>query len=83
MDRETYFVALPFSAGPDGELLAGEPREERSPSAAIFRARQLASVHGGAIAFSRAGDRSLGDYEAAVVIGRFGETPNDLASYVG
>lgn len=78
----TYFVALPFSAGEDGELLAGEPQEAQSPSGAIARARAMAVRSGGAIAFARTGDPSLGDFEDAVVLGRYGAIPDDLAAYV-
>lgn len=35
----------------------------------------------GAVAFSRTGDPKLGDFEDAVILGRYGETPSDLTSF--
>ena len=35
----TYFVALPFVANDDGELVAGEAQERLSAAAAVFEAR--------------------------------------------
>jgi hypothetical protein len=32
----------------------------------------------GAVAFSRTGDPSVGEFEDAVVLGRYGETPADF-----
>ncbi|HEX8076756.1 MAG TPA: hypothetical protein VF511_02990 [Chthoniobacterales bacterium] len=37
----------------------------------------------GDIALSRTGDPALGDFEDAVMIGRQGETPADIASFTG
>jgi hypothetical protein len=37
----TYFVALPFDRNADGELVAGEPREAQSQSAAVRLAAAL------------------------------------------
>lgn len=82
MGTTTYFVALPFAPDENGELVAGEPAEAQSPSGAISRARSMAVVHGGAVAFSRSGDLSLGEFNDAVVLGRYGATPDDLAAYV-
>ncbi|WP_342363325.1 hypothetical protein [Terrarubrum flagellatum] len=83
MASVTYFVVIPFEADEDGELTAGEPIEARTPSGAIFRAKAVALSAGGAIAFSRTGDPSLGEFEDAVVLAREGITPDDLAAYVG
>lgn len=32
-------------------------------------------------AFSRTGDPSIGEFEDAVILGRYGETPDDLVSF--
>lgn len=48
MDRITYFVALPFTRDPDGNLSAGEPFEARDGGAARRRARSMAAMHAGA-----------------------------------
>lgn len=34
-----------------------------------------------AIAVSRTGDPSIGDFDDAVILGRYGETPDDLVSF--
>ncbi|MBN9064148.1 MAG: hypothetical protein J0H41_17175 [Rhizobiales bacterium] len=78
----TYFVVIPFAPDPDGELTAGEPIEARTPSGAVFRAKAAALNDGGAIAFSRSGDPSLGEFEDAVILTREGIVPDDLAAYV-
>lgn len=75
----TYYVALPFAMGDDGP----EPREAvecMSPNAAIMRADVLSRKEGniGAIAFSRTGDPSSGEFTDARVLRAFGEVPNDL-----
>jgi hypothetical protein len=76
----TYYVALPFGAGDDGP----EPREAvecTSASAAIMRAERLARTEGhiGAVAFSRTGDPSAGEFGDAVVLRSFGDVPEDLS----
>lgn len=83
MASTTHFIVIPFHAGENGDLYAGEPFEARSPSGAIFRAKAAALSAGGAIAFSRAGDAKLGEYEDGVLLAREGITPDDLAAYVG
>jgi len=78
MAKVTYYVVLPFLRNEDGDLLPGEPAE--APSAASARSRAAAAVgkYAGAIAFSRSGDPQLGDFDDAVVLGRFGVTPDEL-----
>jgi hypothetical protein len=76
--RLTYCVALPFSRGEDGELAAGEAAEFQSSGAATGGARALARKHGGAVAFSRTGDPSVGEFEDALVLLRIGDVPADL-----
>lgn len=75
----TYYVALPFGMGDDGP----EPRDAvecTSASAAIVRAESLARKEGnvGAIAFSRTGDPSAGEFGDATVLRTFGEVPTNL-----
>jgi hypothetical protein len=76
----TYYVALPFVMSDDGPA----PRhgvECTSASAAIVRAEALSRIDGniGAVAFSRTGDPSLGDFEDAVLLRAFGDVPSDLS----
>lgn len=53
-----------------------------SANAAIIRAEALSRKPGcaGAVAFSRTGDPSSGDFGDAKVIRKFGEVPDDLST---
>jgi hypothetical protein len=79
MPNITYYVVLPFIRGTDGDLIAIEAVETPTESAAKRRAASWALIPEvvGAIAFSRTGDPSMGDFADAVIIGRYGETPDD------
>jgi hypothetical protein len=68
-----YFVVVPFDINDDGDLAAGEAREATSAAAAERGARELALSHAGAVAFSRTGDPSTGEFEDAVIIAQFGD----------
>ncbi|MDH7797601.1 MULTISPECIES: hypothetical protein [unclassified Beijerinckia] len=78
MTDVTYYVALPFVANEEGDLVAGEARDFQSGYAATRGAKSMAAVSAGAIAFSRTGDPTAGDFAPAVIIARFGETPNEV-----
>jgi hypothetical protein len=76
MAAMTYYVALAFKRSEDdGEVVACDPKEARSADQAIRMAGALAMEEGhcGAIAFSRTGDPSLGDFEDAVILKTVGE----------
>jgi hypothetical protein len=73
----TYFVALPFERNSDGELVAGEPRDAQSQSAAVRLAAALAATKAGAVAFSRTGDPSTGEFADAVILARYGEVADE------
>ncbi len=73
MSAITYYVALPFKRGEDGDIVADIPRECPSPLSAIQVARRLASDGIGAIAFSRSGNPATGEFSDAVVLQTFGE----------
>lgn len=81
MARVTYFVVLPFIRDVDGELIAEEAAEAPSEHSAMSRARLMIGKKAGAVAFSRTGDPQLGDFDDAVILGRYGETPKDLAGF--
>jgi hypothetical protein len=71
MGTVTYYVALAFKKSEDGgEIVACDPKEARNSDQAIRMAGSLAKMEGhcGAIAFSRTGDPSLGDFEDAVIL---------------
>lgn len=73
---------LPFVRERDsGELIAEQGQEAPSEHAAMTRARAMIGRKAGAIAFRRTGNPALGDFEDAVILGRYGETPDDLASF--
>ncbi len=74
-----YFVALPFVRNDDGELVPGEAQERQTTLAAIRRAQSMATVHAGAIAFSRTGNPKTGEFEPAEILKRFGEVPAEDA----
>lgn len=81
MANVTYYVVLPFIHDADGELVAEEAAEAPSAHAAMSRARNMVGRKLGAVAFSRTGDPALGDFEDAIVLGRYGATPSDLTSF--
>ncbi|MGA2793066.1 MAG: hypothetical protein ABSE69_05960 [Roseiarcus sp.] len=69
----TYYVVVPFDRNEEGDLAAGDAQEATSARAAERGARSLADLHAGAVAFSRTGDPSIGDFQDAVVLAQFGE----------
>jgi hypothetical protein len=81
MAEVTYFVALPFVASDDG-VAAGEPIECFNPVAVVTRAEALSRKEGhvGAVAFSRTGDPTTGNFSDAKVIRKFGDVPDDLSA---
>lgn len=81
MTDVTYYVALPFVYSDDG-VAAGEAAECLSANAAVIRAEALSRKPGnaGAVAFSRTGDPSSGDFSDAKLIRKFGDVPDDLSS---
>ena len=80
MGNVTYFVVLPIVRNEDGDLVAEDGQEAPNAFAAQRRAQALVGRKAGAIAFSRTGDPAMGEFEDAVVLGRFGEAPDDLSS---
>ncbi|SPP97019.1 hypothetical protein [Bradyrhizobium vignae] len=81
MADATYYVALPFVFSDEG-LAASEATECLSANAAVMRAEALSRKpgHAGAIAFSRTGDPSSGDFRHAKLIRKCGEVPDDLSA---
>jgi hypothetical protein len=55
------------------KLTAGEAKESPSAASAERQARVAAQAHAGAVAFSRTGDPSMGDFQDAVVLAQFGD----------
>lgn len=75
----TYFVALPFLRV-EGGLAPGEAVECPHAAAAIRRAEVMSSKepNAGAVAFSRSGSPELGEFEEAVILGTFGDVPDEF-----
>ena len=69
----TYYVVIPFDRDESGDLAPGEAKEAPNAGAAERQARTLAQKHAGAVAFSRTGDPSIGEFKDAALIARFGE----------
>ena len=79
MANVTYYVVLPFIRDDDAdELIAEDGQEAPSAHSAMSRARAMVGRKVGAIAFSRTGDPAIGDFDDAVILGRYGETPDDI-----
>ena len=49
------------------------------PEAASRKAMSLAEKYGGAVAFQRSGEPDVGEFKDAVILGKFGKTPDDLS----
>ena len=71
---------MPFIRAEEG-LVAEDAAEAPSHAAAIGRARMLATERGGAVAFARTGDPTLGEFKDAEVLAKFGEVPEGLSEY--
>lgn len=78
MGHVTYFVVLPIVRNEDGDLVAEEGQEAPSACAAQRRAQALVGKKAGAIAFSRSGDPAAGEFDDAIILGRYGDAPEDL-----
>jgi len=81
MPRITYFAALPFSRDADGDFIAEAAIEVRSAQQAKGTASRMAAAEGGAVAFAKTGDPQLGEWDDAIILGRYGDVPDDLAPY--
>jgi hypothetical protein len=82
MPEVTYFAVLPFSRTEDGDFLAETAIEVRSAAQAKAVASSMEGGEDkGAIAFSKTGNPQRGEWEDAVILGRYGDVPDDLAPY--
>jgi hypothetical protein len=69
----TYYVAVPFDRTEEGELVADDLQEATSALAALRAAWLMAHQHAGAVALSRTGEPSTGEFQDAVILAQFGE----------
>jgi hypothetical protein len=82
LHNTAYFAVLPFSRTEDGDFLAEAAIEMRSAAQARTIASRMEGGEGkGAIAFAKTGDPQLGEWDDAVILGRYGDVPDDLAPY--
>ena len=74
-----YYAAMPFIPMEHG-LAPGQALECPTEGAAIRRAEAMArhQANAGAVAFSRSGDPTLGEFEDAVILKTFGEVPENF-----
>jgi hypothetical protein len=79
MAAVTYYVALPFVWADDGHPTPEQAVECQSGDQAIRRARAMVGQFVGAVAFRRTGDPNAGEFQDATILGRFGDTPDDLS----
>lgn len=77
MSKMTYYVVLPFETSKRGRVTAGQAQQAQTGHQAIRMAERLAVQKGGAVAFSRAGDPDAGDFDEAVILGKFGDVPDE------
>ena len=83
MASMTYYVVLPFVRNEEGDLCPEEAIECQSPQGAASRAKAVAALKGGAVAFSRTGDPNVGDFDDAVILATIGDVPADLTEALG
>jgi hypothetical protein len=76
----TYHVVIAFDRDAEGDLKPGEAREVQGPIVAEHRARALALEHAGAVAFSRTGDLTTGEFEDVVILAQFGDSLSESRS---
>jgi len=81
MAEVIYYVALPFAQSEEG-FVPREAVECTSAQAAVARAEIFSRKEriAGAVAFSRSGDPSTGEFGDAILLRRFGDVPNDLSA---
>lgn len=75
-----YFVVLSYEWSRKGILFAKDPVEVQNEVQATRLAGKLAATSAGAVAFSRRGDPTTGEYEDAEVLARYGIVP-DIDGY--
>lgn len=79
MTQMTYFVVQPFEMTRGGRLIASAAVPAQTGTQALRMAERPAKGKVGAVAFSRTGDPETGDFDDAVILGQFGQVPDDLA----
>lgn len=78
----TMHVVLGFRRNRKGKKEADQPFQAASAESAKRKAQRYAEAGGGGVAFSRTGDARMGDWQDAVILGVFGEVPEDVVEGV-
>lgn len=73
----TFYVVQPFLRRGAADVVPGDAYEAPSASLAVKRAQALSAETVGAIAFSRSGDLSSGEFDDAVILGMYGTIPDE------
>ena len=74
----TYYVVVAYGRNREGDLVAGEGQQAPTEAAALAKAEGLSTQHVGVVAFSREANMSTGEFEPAVILARYGETPDEV-----
>jgi hypothetical protein len=74
--RETIHVVQAFHRDEGGHLIADPPEPAKDAAHARERALRLKDRRAGVVAFSRTGDMSIGEYEDAVILAKYGTVPD-------
>ncbi|MBV8963329.1 MAG: hypothetical protein JOY67_13270 [Hyphomicrobiales bacterium] len=77
-----HYYVLRFVQTSDGRLVAAEREEKMTGIAAVSSACAYATEKGGAIAFSRQGDRGSAGAQRCRIIAGLGLLPNDVEHYL-
>lgn len=80
MSSTTYYVVQPFEMTGAGRLIALTAMAAQSAPQAIRMAERQAAGKAGAVAFSRTGDPETGEFDDAILLGQFGQVPDDIAA---
>ncbi|GBD48120.1 hypothetical protein [Methylopila sp. Yamaguchi] len=79
----TIHVVLGFRRNGKGKKEADQPFQAQSAESTKRKAQRYAEApDGGGVAFSRTGDARMGDWEDAVILGVFGDVPEDVVEGV-
>jgi hypothetical protein len=81
MPQVTYFAVLPFSRTEGGNFLAEATIEMHRAAQSKTTASRMAASERGAVAFSKTGDPQLGEWNDAVILGRYCDVPDDIVPY--
>lgn len=74
----TYFVVQPYVVGRRGAIIAETPIQASSVDHALRMAERLALQRQAVVAFSRTGEPSTGEWDAAVVLAIHGHVPEEV-----